>query len=352
MTRLLASLVLATAAAVASPHAATTIESASQPRLASAGGQRVLLAFGRGQEIHLARSEDGGASFGPASRLAAVPKLMLGMRRGPRIIAHGDAVTVTVIGQELLAFHSEDGGRTWGPPLTVNAVPTSAREGLHDLAAGPGGQAFVTWLDLRNGRMEVWGASSRDSGRTWGPNALVYRSPEHAICECCHPTASFDADGNLAVMWRNSLGGARDLWLAVRPAGSGDFGTPRKLGQGTWTLKACPMDGGSLLPQGGGAFASVWQRDGQVFLCPASGPEIRLGAGKQPLAATRSGRTLVMWQQGADLVSAPGGPEAPVTRHAAEARHAVLLSLPDEQGTLLAYEQGPATALRVVVERL
>ena len=350
--RPLALLLLSAATALASPAGATVFESGAQPRLAAAGGQRVVLAFGRGPEVLLARSEDGGASFGPATRLAEVPKLMLGMRRGPRLIARGDAVTVTVIAHELLSFHSADGGRTWSAPVTLNTVPTSAREGLHDLTAGPDGQAFVTWLDLRNGRMEVWGASSPDTGRTWGPNRLVYRSPEHAICECCHPSAAFDADGNLAVMWRNSLGGARDLWLTVRPAGTADFTPARKLGQGTWNLKACPMDGGSLLPQGGGAFASVWQREGQVYFCPASGPEVRLGPGKQPLAATRSGQTLVVWQQGADLVSSDGGREAAVVRHATDARHAVLLTLAGEQGTVLAYEQGPAKASRVVVERL
>jgi hypothetical protein len=350
--RLLALLVLSATSALASGPGSTVFESGAQPRLAAAGGQRVVLAFGRGTEVLLARSEDGGASFGPATRLAEVPKLMLGMRRGPRVIARGDAVTVTVIAHELLSFHSADGGRTWSAPVTLNTVPKSAREGLHDLASGPDGQAFVTWLDLRNSRMEVWGASSPDTGRTWGPNRLVYRSPEHAICECCHPSAAFDADGNLAVMWRNSLGGARDLWLTVRPAGAAEFTPARKLGQGTWNLKACPMDGGNLLPQGGGTFASVWQRDGQVFFCPASGPELTLGPGKQPIATLHAGRPLVIWQQGTNLVTARPGSNPATARHATDARHAVLLTLAGEQGTVLAYEHGPAKASRVVVERL
>jgi hypothetical protein len=62
---------------------------------------------------------------------------------------------VTVIGSELLSFHSTDGGRTWSGAHTINEVAGSAREGLHDLTAAPGGRVFVTWLDLRNGKMEL-----------------------------------------------------------------------------------------------------------------------------------------------------------------------------------------------------
>lgn len=78
---------------------------------------------------------------------------MIGMRRGPRIVAEGERVTVTVIGSALLSFHSTDGGRTWSGAHTINEVANDG-EGLHDLTAAPGGRVFVTWLDLRNGKME------------------------------------------------------------------------------------------------------------------------------------------------------------------------------------------------------
>src|SRR5688572_23251719 len=85
-------------------------------------------------EIFVARSPDGGATFAPATKVAIVPTLMLGNRRGPRIAVNGDRITITVIGNELLAFNSTDGGESWSEPVTINEVPTRAREGLHDLA--------------------------------------------------------------------------------------------------------------------------------------------------------------------------------------------------------------------------
>ncbi|MDO8540198.1 MAG: sialidase family protein [Opitutaceae bacterium] len=373
------------------PAARTEVPNAAQPQLAVASDGRVWLAYGqaaagqtaaapmahgqseqhktpqrkggkhkghqpqqRSGDVFVAQSKDGGATFAPAVKIASVPQLMLGNRRGPRIAAHGDRLTVTVVAHELIAFTSTDGGRTWGDPVTVNDVATSAREGLHDLAASPDGQLFVTWLDLRNGKTELWGASSKDGGRMWSKNEQVYRSPDKSICECCHPSALFDDQGNLAVMWRNSIEGTRDMWMATRAKGAKEFSRAKKIGEGTWKLNACPMDGGKIVALGGGKFGAVWQRAGDVFFAPANGSEILLGKGKQPLAFTRGGETIVFWQQGNDLVSVRNPGEGEPMKYAADARFAVVTALPANRGTLLAYEQIPAKDKqpRIVVERL
>lgn len=306
-------------------------------------------------EIFLARSDDAGRSFRSAVKLETVPKLMLGRRRGPRIAAHGDRITVTVIAHELLAYTSLDGGKSWVGPVTINDVPTSAREGLHDLAGSLDGQLFVTWLDLRNGKMELWGASSRDAGRTWSKDELVHRSPDKSICECCHPSALFDREGNLAVMWRNSVHGARDMWLATRPKGAARFTEGRKLGEGTWKLDACPMDGGRIVAFGGGRFGAVWQRAGEVFFSgPAGGAEILVGKGTQPVAITRKGETSVFWQQGADLMVLRDPGRGTAARHAANASFATVAVSPTGSAALLAYER-PGTkesGPQLIVEKL
>ncbi len=197
----------------------------------------------------------------------------------------------------------------------------------------------------------MWGAESTDAGKSWKANTLVYRSPDQSICECCHPTARFDDTGTLAVIWRNSIAGDRDTWLTTRPRGATGFGPAAKLGAGSWTLKGCPMDGGALLPLGRGRFASVWQRAGEVFFCPVEGPEINLGAGKQPVAYLRDGQPIVVWQQGPDLVSRRlTDTTAPVSL-ARQARFPSIVSLPDNRGVVLAYEQGPAKTPHVVLER-
>ena len=369
-------LALATAPGVAR----TEIPNAAQPQLAVASDGRVWLVYGQIEAtptqaadhaqhgkgghggdsakarpagaIFAAYSDDGGTTFGPAIKVGTVPGLMLGMRRGPRIAVHGNRLTVTAIGEELCALASSDGGKTWGGPLTINDSPKSAVEGLHDLACAPDGRLFVTWLDIRNGKMELWGAESPDGGKSWAKNEQIYKSPDKSICECCHPSALFDTDGNLAVMWRNSIEGSRDLWMATRLKGATKFTAAHKLGEGTWKLNACPMDGGRILALGGGKFGAVWQRAGEVFFTPASGPEMLFGKGKQPVAVANGANPVVLWQAGSDLMlsRAPG---APPSKFASDARFPVLVTM-GQQAALVAYEQGPAKEKQpgLVVERL
>ena len=335
--------------APAQTPAAVTFPAAVQPRLAATSASRVFLAYGSGQDVFVARSDDAGATFAPPVKVATVPHLMLGLRRGPRLAAHGDRVIVTLNAQDLLAFTSADAGRTWTGPVTINDVPASAREGFHDLAISPDGHAFVTWLDLRLGQMALFAAESADAGHTWTRNDPIYRSPEISICECCHPTALYDGTGHLAVMWRNSLGGSRDLWLITRPAGSPQFSAPAKQGEGTWQLKGCPMDGGDIVARGHGAFDTVWQRAGEIFLQSGVSSELRLATGKQPVAVPLAAGILVVWQQGADLWStqlSSARAAALPTLLATGARFPTLVALP-RGGALLAYEHGPD----IVVER-
>lgn len=333
--------------------ARTEIPDAAQPQLATAADGRVWLTYGREGAVFVAVSNDGGATFGSASKLPSPSKVMVGMRRGPRIAVLGDRVTITVVGDELVAFRSADAGKTWSGPVTINEVPASAHEGLHDLASSPDGQLFVTWLDLRSGKMELWGAESADGGKTWSKNEQVYRSPDQSICECCHPTALFDRDGNLAVMWRNSVAGSRDLWMTTRARGAKHFTAAKKLGEGTWKLNGCPMDGGKIVALGHGKFGSVWQRAGDVFFAPADGPEVLLGKGKQPIAIARGAEIIIFWQQGADLVSVHQPGDEPM-KQAADARFASLIALPISKAIVLAYEQGSAKEKQpgVVIEPL
>jgi hypothetical protein len=232
-------------------------------------------------DVFVTYSKDGGATFAAPMKVDHLPQLMLGNRRGPRIAAHGNRLTVTAVANELVALTSQDGGATWSAPVTINDVASSAHEGLHDLAASREGELFVTWLDLRNGKTELWSSASKDGGRTWAKNELLYKSPDKSICECCHPSARFDAAGNLAVMWRNSVEGSRDMWLMTRPRGAKQFTAARKLGEGTWKINGCPHDGGALVAMGDGKFGAVAQRAGEVFLFRENGGETRLGAGSK-----------------------------------------------------------------------
>src|SRR5450756_2514291 len=89
-----------------------------QPQLAAAGGT-VALVFGSGEGIWLARSLDNGRSFAAPSKVAELPKMLLGRHRGPRVVISGGAMVVSAISSEpgdLVAWRSIDGGKSWSAP--------------------------------------------------------------------------------------------------------------------------------------------------------------------------------------------------------------------------------------------
>jgi hypothetical protein len=159
----------------------------------------------------------------------------------------------------------------------------------------------------------LYGTVSKDGGATWSANRLIYDSPAGHICECCHPSAAVAPDGTLSAMWRNWLGGSRDMYLAVSRDGGGTFQTS-KLGHGTWPLNACPMDGGGLALDQNGAPLTVWRRADTVYVAAAGKPEVALGKGKDAsIAVTGDGKMYAAWSQGPAIVAKLPDRNEPVT---------------------------------------
>jgi hypothetical protein len=333
-------------------------EPAREPQLA-AGRSLVALTFGAGKAIYFSASRDRGASFSPPVKVAETGILPLTRRRGPHIAIAGSAIVITAVAGktlaqgphahglpsdgDLLVWRSQDGGRTWQKGLPINDVPGSATEGLHALAGDGKNTLFAAWLDKRGGKgTALYGALSKDSGATWSRNALIYRSPGGSICECCHPSVAVKPDGEIVVMWRNSLDGARDLYLATSRDGT-TFSSPRKLGDGTWQLNACPMDGGGLAVSAW-RILTAWRRDADVFLAEPGQPELRLGRGKDVALALSGGRTYVAWVNGSDVeVWIDGDME----RLSTGGSFPTLLSLPGGKA-LAAWEEGDAIQIRTL----
>ncbi|MBL8210576.1 MAG: exo-alpha-sialidase [Bryobacterales bacterium] len=283
-----------------------------QPQLAT-DGKRVGVAFGAGQTVFFASSVDQGRTFAKPVAVSQTGKLSLGRHRGPRLAFTPDAVVISaIVGEkgggadgDLLSWRSTDGGQTWSSAVPINDVPGAAREGLHAMASG-GGVLFATWLDLRSNGTKLYGAASRDGGRTWSKNVLVYESPSGTICQCCHPSVAIDSRGRIAVMFRNAVEGARDMYVTESADGA-SFSPARKLGEGTWMLNACPMDGGGLALDPHGKPATTWRREKQVYLAGATGAEQLLGEGKDSALAVGKKGVYVAWTSpDGVVVLAPG----------------------------------------------
>ncbi len=300
-----------------------------------------------GQEIRLSTSRDRGESFTRAASVIRCANMSAGMRRGPRVVRTQTAVVVTAIGGkqgkgrdgDLLAWHSTDDGTTWSEAGMVNDVPDAAREGLHGMAAGANGDVWCVWLDLRNGKSEIDTAVSNDDGRTWKGNVRAYRSPDGSVCECCHPSIISGPKSGVTVMFRNALGGQRDMFLTNSDDGK-KFTAGRKLGKGTWKLDACPMDGGMLASDGKDGLVTVWRRDNQVFATLGnSAAEKPLGLGQQPWAAWSAAGPIMVWTGGREgALSIQVGLTGKARQLAATARDPVVASSPQSDFAVVCWE--------------
>jgi len=331
-----------------SPNVGSTTFDGRQPQIAAIE-ERVALTFGRDDRVYVATSADRGTTFGQPIVLPGNGRLSLGMRRGPRIAMTSRALIVAaVVGQkgggadgDLLIWRSADGGNRWAGPEVLNDVPGAAREGMHALASNPTtGLVVAAWLDLRQKGTRIYAAVSKDHGATWAPDVLVYESPSGTVCQCCHPSVAIAADGTIAVMFRNSLDGNRDMYVTISKDAGRTFAAGRKQGSGSWQLEACPMDGGNL-DWTDGRPASVWRREGELYAVIDEGPERSLGPGVDPVMSVYQNTIDLAWTS-PDGVMLRRGNHEPVLVDAG--RFSAVLAQRDR--TLVAWEHNGKVLVR------
>ena len=179
-------------------------------------------------------------------------------------------------------------------------MDTVAKENLMALAAD-GDDAFAVWLDLRDRHNKIFGAKSTDGGKHWSKNMMIYASPDSTVCECCKPSVVFKGD-NVYIMFRNWLNGNRDLYLVRSGDGGATFDKAQKLGNGSWALNGCPMDGGSLVVDRHGNVQTVWNRQGIIYACEPGSGEIKLGEGRNCTMETVNGKNVYAWVEDGNVI--------------------------------------------------
>jgi hypothetical protein len=330
-----------------------------EPQMA-VNGSTIALTFGAGNSIYFSRSSDAGKTFSAPVKVAESAIIPLTRHRGPRIAFSGSAIVITAVtgrtaaaGEhshglpsdgDLLVWRSGDEGKTWSKGTIVNDVPGAPTEGLHALAADTKGRLFAAWLDKRDRETKLYGSRSADGGQTWSPNVAIYASPDGTICECCHPSLAFDADGAVLVMWRNWLNGSRDMYLSKSKDGA-RFAKPQKLGDGTWKLNACPMDGGGIAVSGK-SVTTVWRREHSLFLARPGEPEAAVGEGTDVAIAGAVEGVYLIWSTPAGLMAMTPGSKQP---HAIGMKGSfpAIVALPGG-GALAAWEDDGRIAIRQV----
>jgi hypothetical protein len=234
-----------------SPGEVVSTRSAGQ-RAIAVYGQSVFVLWQdtRGSNrIVVARSDDGGATFGEGvpvrgeeavASKAAHPALAVD-REGALYVAWAD---VRESGPGIYVAKSPDGGRTFGPSVRVNDVPV-AYSRTPTLAVGESGQVFVAWEDYRHDPRapDIYFSRSADGGRTFGRNFLINddQKPEAPLAIVAPgpepiapdgpsargpraPALALDGRGGVFVAWGDARRGHADIYFARSSDGGASFG--------------------------------------------------------------------------------------------------------------------------------
>jgi hypothetical protein len=335
---------------------------AREPQMA-VSGSNVALTFGAGNAIYFSVSRDSGKTFSEPMKVGEAAVVPLTRHRGPRIAFAGRAIVITAVAGntaaadahahglpsdgDLIAWRSLDGGKTWSKEVVINDVPGAPTEGLHALASNGKDKLVAAWLDHRGSASgkKLYGSQSNDGGATWSRNFLIYESPDGSICDCCHPSLAFDPNGEILIMWRNWLNGSRDMYLA-RSRDTAFFSKPEKLGEGTWKLNACPMDGGGLAISQG-RIITAWRREHDIFLDAPGEKERRIGAGMDVALAAGGDGIYAIWTAPSGLQALVPG-KAELIEIAPRGSFPSIVALPGA-GALAAWEdEGGRIAIRQI----
>ena len=256
--------------------------------------------FGSGDSIMYSSSMDQGKSFSKPEMVAILPELAASHMRGPQIAVSLNGLTIIACNKagDIFSYIKTNSGN-WIKAGRVNDVDTVAKENLMALN-GDGHTLFAVWLDLRDKHNKIFGARSTDGGKSWSKNIMVYTSPDTTVCECCKPSVIVKGN-NVYVMFRNWLNGNRDLYLIQSNNGGLTFNNAQKLGNGSWALNGCPMDGGSLVIKNN-TVETVWNRKGKIYACEPGKPEKEIGEGKVCTLETVNGKNVYAWTEKGEVV--------------------------------------------------
>ena len=245
------------------------------PKFLTRGAQGLLLlsaapgADGKGQDLFLRSSSDGGDTFSEAMRvnqtpgevsdggensavLAAAPDhsylYAVWMARDPRTPMAG-----------LIRFARSAGmSPSFSPALTINDDSLSTTHSYQTLGVAPDGAIYVAWLDGRETAhshhgpghapiMTLFLARSTDKGRTFGKNIRVAGN----ICPCCRPSIAF-LDGKVFLAWRSvESGDIRDMFTAFSSDQGQTWSQPVLVARDGWKLNGCPHVGPAMAALGG-----------------------------------------------------------------------------------------------------
>jgi Cu/Ag efflux protein CusF len=306
-------------------------EVSAMPSL-GAFGNRVALVWTGAKDstmnVYAAVSEDGGVTFPVQTRVNDRDQdVSANVEQPPRVAVTATEVAVIWPSKRtgsaaIRMARSKDGGRTFGHAITLQDPSLKGARGWQSLAAGPDGLLHALWLDGRHAMdhssMQKGGSPRQDVyAAVIDPNNKVTDTQVATnVCFCCKTAVVVDGRNRVFAAWRHIFPGSiRDIAMAVSAEGGRQFGPLTRVSEDKWEIAGCPEDGPALALDAGETVHTVWPTvvsEGQpqkvVFYSSTSDgrtftPRLRLSASGQDeaahpqIAAGKSGSATAVWDE-------------------------------------------------------
>ena len=225
----------------------------------------IHLLYNAADGLKYASSRDGGKTF--AASIAVVDRASrkdglvfegwdMAIGKGNRVhVAVGTNAWKLKIPKDEWGFHYASlspGEKAFTPLRNINRRPS---EGF-SLAADGDGNVAACWLA---GKLYV--NLSRDGGKTFSPQAEI--DPTFDPCNCCTTSSLFDAQGKLAVLYREETNNERDMFLILWDV-KANRSIRTRIGSTLWKIEGCPMTYYALTRTESG-FLAVWPTKGPIY---------------------------------------------------------------------------------------
>ncbi len=284
------------------PSPIFTIATGHQPQISMDKLGVIRIIYGDSDKIYCATSLDNGATFPDIQKIGEIKDMHLGNSRGPQVASSINYTLVSAMDKKgaIHTFQLAHQSGKWTKVAFVNDVSGTALEGLMGIASDNYDNFYAVWLDLRDDKNnKICFSKTTNQGKSWSENKIVYKSPYKTVCECCKPSIVV-SQSKVFIMFRNLLNGSRDLHLLQSDDLGINFNKPVKLGNGTWKLNGCPMDGGGLVVNSNNEVETIWQREGLVYFSKLNEEETQIGLGRN-CSISDAEKPILSWQDGKKL---------------------------------------------------